>query len=124
MADKRRNIANFIPQRAVEHEVTEAGIVKVLVPRFRTVWMQWVQKRLKSPHIKVALDEVGSLAWLHIDGKNSVVDIGKVMDEKFGERVRPVEERLGLYFGSLMRNQFITWASEGAGDDDHPIEPK
>jgi hypothetical protein len=120
-----RNIADFIPQRAVDHEVTEVGIVKLLVPRFRVPWMRWLQKRLvRSPFLKVSLDEVGSIAWLHMDGKTTVAQVGKVMEDNFGDRVRPVEERLGLFFGSLMRNKFDTWASQEVGNNDSPIEPK
>ena len=127
-----RNIANCVPRPLVGHEVDEeSGIVKLLVPRFRAGWMQWLQKRLKNPYIRVGLDEVGSAAWLFIDGKRTVLEIGEEMVRKFGnEKMDPVNERLGLFFGTLKRNRFVEWDDAAAipapeeQPEEKPIEPR
>lgn len=127
-----RNIANCVPRPLVGHEVDEeSGIVKLLVPRFKARWMQWVQKRLKNPYIRVGLDEVGSATWQLIDGKRTVLQIGEVMVEKFGEeKMKPVNERLGLFFGTLRRNKFVEWDDAAATPppevqpEEKPIEPR
>ena len=112
----------------VGHEVDEErGIVKLLVPRFRASWMQWLQKRLKKPHIRVGLDEVGSAVWLLIDGNRTVLQIGEKMVKRFGEKMEPVGERLGLVLGTLRRNKFIAWDDAAAAEpppEETPIEPR
>lgn len=120
-----------MPRPLVGHEVDEeSGIVKLLVPRFRAGWMQWLQKRLKSPHIRVGLDEIGSAAWLLIDGHRTVLRIGEEMVRQFGEKIEPVNERLGLFFGTLRRNKFIEWDDSAitpapeVQPESKPIEPR
>jgi len=107
-----------VPRACVEHEVGEEGIVSLLVPRFRVSWMQWLQKRLKRPHIKVKLDEVGSAVWQLIDGARTVAQIGGELEHRFGEKIHPTSERLGMYLGILRRNKFIELV-----DPDVPPEP-
>jgi hypothetical protein len=104
---KVRNIAYCVPRTCVGCEVDGAGVVKLLVPRFRARWMQWLQKRLRKPHIRVALDEIGSAVWQLIDGRRTVVEIGEELERRFGEKLHPTHERLGMYFGILRRNRFV-----------------
>jgi hypothetical protein len=115
---KARNIAFCIPRACVGHEADEAGTVKLLVPRFRAGWMQWLQKRLRKPHIRVSLDEIGSAVWGLIDGRRTVVEIGEELERRFGERIRPTHERLGFFFGMLRRNKLVELDEPGA-----PPEP-
>lgn len=85
--------------------------------------MQWLQSRLKKPFIKVNLDEIGSAVWLLIDGHRKVFEIGHEMEVRFGEKIQPVNERLGLFLGNLKKNKFITWEyaeEEQAGS----VEPR
>jgi len=114
---EERNIAHVIPERLVESETGENGSIKLLIPRFRASWLQWMQRRLKSPYIKVTLDEIGSCAWRHIDGKRSLAEIGNAMREELGEKVEPVGERLGMFMGLLKRNKFATYSDPT--DDPH-----
>ena len=115
---QQRNIALFVPIACVGHETGDDGVVKLLVPRFRAGWMQWLQKRLKKPHIKVELDEIGSAVWKQIDGSRNVAQIGEVLEREFGERIHPTAERLGFFLGTLRRNRFIELVEPGV-----PPEP-
>jgi hypothetical protein len=121
-----RNIALCVPQPLVGHEETEEGKVKLLVPRFRGRMMQWLQKRLKNPYLKVSLDEIGSTAWKLMNGSRNIVAIGEELEKALGEKVQPVHERLGLFFGSLKKNRFVDWEYVVAPgtEDDSAIEPK
>jgi hypothetical protein len=126
--DTTRNIAHYIPVAQVEHEVDEEGLVKLLTPRFQASWMQWLQKRLKRPYLKVKLDDVGSKTWLLIDGKRTVHEIGQKLLEVFDERIEPVPQRLGLFFGHLRRYKFVDLQERASGvppsQDKSPIEPR
>jgi hypothetical protein len=119
----KRNIAACVPQRLIESETGEDGNVKLLVPRFRHSWLQWLQRRLKSPYIKVTLDEIGSCAWRHMDGSTSVAHIGEKMKEELGEKIEPVGERLGLFLGMLKRNKFVTWDHVDIESKGTPVDP-
>jgi hypothetical protein len=105
-----RNIALCVPQPLLKHEVTEEGQVKLLLPRFRAPWMQWLQKRLKKrPYIRLKLDEIGSAVWKLMDGQKTVHEIGNLLEQELGEKVQPVHQRLGFFLGMLKRNKFVTW---------------
>lgn len=119
-----RNIALCVPQPLVEHKDSEEGLVTLLVPRFRAKSMQWLQARMKSPFLKVRLDEIGSAAWKLMDNKKTIVDIGVELEKQLGEKVQPVHERLGLFFGSLKKNSFVTWEYVESSSNGFPLEPK
>ena len=121
--NQQRNIAEFVPCVCVDHEVGDDEAVKLLVPRFRVKWMQWLQKRLKKPHIRVRLDRIGSAVWLLIDGRRTVADIGVELESKLGDEVQPLFERLGMFLGMLRRNKFIILNEPGQSQPEDPIRP-
>ena len=66
------------------------------------------QKIFKRPPISyIHLDEHGSFVWPIIDGKKSILDIAKDVDERFGEAAHPLYERLAKYFQILESYGFI-----------------
>ncbi len=58
---------------------------------------------------RIRLDDVGSFAWKHLDGARTVAEVGDLMKEEFGERVEPVEERLGNLVWMLRREGFLAY---------------
>lgn len=111
---QQKNIAHCVPVRLVEHEEGDDGSVRLLVPRFRARWLQWLQRRLKNKYIKVSLDEIGSFAWKQMDGQRTMGEISRLMEEKLGEKVKPAGQRLGMFLGMLRRNKFVTWEESPA----------
>ena len=57
----------------------------------------------------VCLDELGSFVWQQIDGNINIEEIGRRVEERFGERSNPVYERLMKYFKILRSYHFIDW---------------
>lgn len=104
-------LLDTIPERLISWEKdSEKNLAVLLVPRFRRGPLKkWLQPRLKRPFMRVTLDEIGSLVWENCDGKKTVRDIGKILEDRFGERVRPVEDRLRLFFNTLYKSQFIQY---------------
>lgn len=104
------NYLELTPQRIYEHEIEPSGKVSVLVPKFRNKFLVIVlMKRLKSPYIKAKLDEFGSLTWIEMDGSKKVCDISKILTNKFGDKVQPVNERLTKFLTQLYKYNFITF---------------
>ena len=71
------------------------------------------QKLFKRPKISyVHLYKNGSFVWPLIDGKTNIIEIGKKVDEKFGEDAHPLYERLATFFRVLDSYHFIKWADK------------
>ena len=99
----------------------KAGRVVVEVPTPRRPWrapLAWLSSKTSSKRVR--LDEVGSLAWTLLDGRRTVGSVAGVLRERFGDRVEPAEERLGVLLRSLHRGGLIGYAgydeSPGASD--------
>jgi hypothetical protein len=65
---------------------------------------------------RIRLDEVGSFAWLHLDGERTVGEVAGLLLEEFGEKVAPAEERLAHLVWLLRREGFLAYP----GWDDLP----
>ena len=64
----------------------------------------------KKPRISyVHLDETGSFVWPLLDGKKTIFEIGKEVEEKFGEAAHPLYARLAKYFQILDSYGFVDW---------------
>lgn len=106
------NLLDLVPCRMIEYDMNEDVIVTLQAPRFKSMFMRrWVQPRLKRPFLKVELDEIGSSVWMLCDGNRKVKDIAELMQRRFGEKVEPCYERLGLFFQQLEAARFITYSN-------------
>lgn len=102
------NLLPLIPDRNIPSEKTADGNYILLKTKYRHPWMvKHVLPRLKSPHYKIKLDEVGSFIWKHCDGERTVQEIGEKLKENFGDNVEPLYDRLGLFFQNLEKNKLI-----------------
>ncbi|KAF0153287.1 MAG: hypothetical protein FD143_364 [Ignavibacteria bacterium] len=113
---KRRKILtstsafDLTPLKLAAHEINDDNLVTVLFPKFENKFaIKYFQPKLKSPFIKLKLDELGSAVWLAIDGKKKVGVIAKELVEVFGDKIRPVEERLPNFLTQLYEQKLITF---------------
>ena len=106
------NLLDLVPRRIVEHEIDEARLVTVLMPRFTNRFMQrLLVPRYRSRHIKIKLDEIGSEVWLLCDGTRNVGQIAALMREKFNEAIEPCNDRLAVFFRQLEQAHFISYTN-------------
>ncbi|UCE39814.1 MAG: PqqD family protein [Candidatus Aminicenantes bacterium] len=104
------NLLELIPEQNILSEKTEDGFYVLLKPKYRHPWMvKHILPRLKSPHYKIKLDDIGSFIWDHCDGRKTAKEISGKLKEKFGDKVEPLYERLGSFFQNLEKNKFITF---------------
>jgi hypothetical protein len=74
------------------------------------VFNKIAQVLFKKPKVShIHLDELGSFVWPLLDGEKTVFDIGKDVEEHFGEKAHPLYERLVKYFQILDSYRFIEW---------------
>lgn len=111
--NKKNNMTeNYLERVPVRNEayawtVDENGVVTLEVEN-KGVFNRIAQKLFKKPKISyVHLDETGSFIWPLLDGEKSIIDLGKLVEEKFGEKANPLYERLAKYIQILESYNFI-----------------
>lgn len=91
------NIVWNIVEEKVTLEIENKGIANKIA-----------QKLFKKPKVSfIHLDEMGSFLWPLFDGKTNILDLGKLVQEKFGENANPLYERLSKYISILKSYGFI-----------------
>lgn len=100
--------ADVIVKRTIGWEDGQDNMAILLVPRFRKGPLaKWLQPRLKRPFMRVKLDEIGSFVWKSCDGNKNFKVVAQAMEERFGSKVIPVEERLKQFLITLKKDKFI-----------------
>ena len=111
-----QNLLDMTPLREVEWEVDENGVVTLVRRRPRVRGPRsmggWVSFMLAPPRIR--LDEVGSFAWLRMNGNVDVGELAALVLEEFGDRVEPVNHRLGHLVRLLNRERFVSYVEPKA----------
>ncbi|KAA0014836.1 PqqD family protein [Thermoplasmatales archaeon ex4484_30] len=86
----------------------EKGLVKLKILKFKSRIGKWMCKILKRPnYFLVNLDEIGSFIWKRCNGKNTVEDILKELEGKYGKEM--MKERLLVFLQMLKRNGYIEY---------------
>ncbi len=111
-----QNYLERIPARpeSIRWSKNEEGIVTLEIEN--KGWVNRIaQVCFGRPRISyVHLDKMGSFVWPLLDGNTSITELGKAVDEHFGEEAHPLYERLARYFQILDSYGFITW-NDNAG---------
>ena len=106
-----KNYLERIPRHpaALKWSADDAGLVTFEVEN--TGWVnRLVQKLFARPKVSyIHLDDFGSFIWPLVDGEKSILDLGKLVEEHFGEAAHPLYERLARYFQILDSYHFIDW---------------
>ena len=110
MTKRGANLLDMIPERTKPFRDEDNGTVTVLVPRFGDGRVgRFLQKFVGKAPISLRLDEIGAEVWRLCDGRRSVYEIGGCLEAKFGGRIDPVYERLGVFFHRMKRAGVIDW---------------
>lgn len=113
---KKKQSENYLDKKPLRNEKfswsVDDGKVTLEVEN-KGVWNTLFQKILKKPRISyIHLDEMGSFIWPLLDGEKSILEIGKTVENQFGDKANPLYERLAKYFQILESYHFI-YFSEG-----------
>ncbi len=111
---KNKNAENFLEKVPVRNEglrwSVENEVVTIEIDN-KGVFNKIAQKLLKKPKISyIHLDEMGSFIWPILDGEMNLIEIGRLVEEGFGEKANPLYERLSQYFKILESYGFVKWA--------------
>lgn len=104
-----QNYLEYIPRRneLLTWHTDSKGIVTLDIENtgFFNLAAQKLFGKPRFTHIH--LDKVGSFVWPLIDGKKNIIQLGKDVEERFGEEAAPLYERLAKYFQILESYHFI-----------------
>ncbi len=100
------NLLELTPVRINGHEEVN-GLINILIPKFKSDFMKKIIPRNKSKDFRVKLDELGSAAWLAIDGERNVLSIAEELKDKFGEKIEPSVERVSKFINGLYANNLL-----------------
>ena len=102
-----KNLLELIPVRIQDFEMNGEKVI-ILLPKFRSGFgKRFIQPRLKTKHFRIELDEIGSAFWQEIDGKQNVMQIASVLQNRFGDRIAPVYDRLTLFIANMVDGDMI-----------------
>lgn len=110
-SQKGENYLEKIPVQPTyfKWDANEEGLVTFYIEN--KGFFKWVtQLILKKPKIsQIHLDKTGSFIWQIIDGEKNLEQIGRELEESFGDEAKPVYERLSKFFWMLESYKFIEW---------------
>jgi hypothetical protein len=110
---KETNFLDLTPLRVMTHEIRENGLVNVLMPRFKNIYLsRMFQPRHKDKLIKIKLDASGSAVWLMTDGNKKVSEICIRLAEEnpsIFTNYSETETRVTKFLSMLYLQRYITF---------------
>ena len=100
---KKENYLEKIPVHpsAFKWDANSDGLVTFYIEN-KGFFKYLTQILLKKPKVsQIHLDKTGSFIWQTVDGEKSLTEIGKALEEHFGDEAKPVYERLCQFFYML-----------------------
>ena len=109
MNTELKELFKAVPRQVVDWEKNEEnGFIILKKPKFKNKYLvKYLLPHMKRKEFRINLDEIGSFVWQNIDGTSTIGEIALKMESTFGEKVAPVNDRLGQFIQSLYQNQFI-----------------
>ena len=111
------NLLGLAPRPVAEWEEVDGRVVVLRPEPLSSGFRSWMDRFLHrmSAH-RIRLDEVGSFTWKQLDGNRTVAEVGDLLRSEFGDRVDPVEERLGHMIWIMRREGFLAYPGWDDGD--------
>lgn len=105
------NYLERVPARpaSIRWTADEQGIVTLEIEN--KGWANRIAQKLfgRPPVSFIHLDELGSFVWPLLDGEKTILRLGELVEERFGEAAHPLYERLARYFQILDSYHFVQW---------------
>jgi hypothetical protein len=106
-------VEEFLSYRPIRSDfpwkTTEEGTVSITIPKFQgRVGQAFVKLLRKDNFFEAHLNPLGSFVWIQCDGRQTVGDILKKVQEKFpGEK--EIDQRLFLFLQQMKALNYLTY---------------
>ncbi len=105
---RQQNFFDLTPVANYQHERNSDGVVVVLIPRFDKHFIgRLIEKKSSKKEIRTDLDSNGSKVYLLIDGKRTVYDIFKMINDGSDLHLEQAQERIITYLRMLYNSGII-----------------
>ena len=102
------NIMTMVPVTNCKSQPDkEKGTLNLLMPRYKQSWLSKLVPPKRDPNIVIHLDALGTFFWTNVDGRRTVLEIGKMMLEAFPDEMKDEIERAGFFAQRLYRQDFL-----------------
>jgi hypothetical protein len=103
------NFLLYIPKKKHNSFEINKDKVKLIFHHDKPIekFVRWLVKKPYKSDLE--LDKLGSRVWMLIDGNTTVLDIGKILKEEFGEKCEPAYDRLIMFLRYVNRKGWITF---------------
>lgn len=102
------NFLDYVPVRKVDWKLNENGKVYLIKEKTKNKLLKKIIDLFnKSQFFNIHLDQLGTSAWLLVDGKRNVYEINEKMKEEFVDDLYQPEQRLCYFFSILKKNKFV-----------------
>ena len=106
-----RELLAFKPNKIKNDEIKyiyEKNKAIIIYPKKFTKLEKWIQNKIGgSEEIKRPLDKFTTFIWEKCNGKNSIAQIIRKFDEKFGEEVAPADVKVQKFIKRLLELNLI-----------------
>ncbi|MDP8255175.1 MAG: PqqD family protein [Candidatus Alcyoniella australis] len=110
MALAPRNFLTLVPLQRPADITGDPGCVVIHAPRFRSKIGQFFGRLLRrSEQLSLKLDERSAYCWKLIDGERNVQQICDQMQQRFGDEVEPVVQRIMQLLQIFERNRLVSY---------------
>ena len=93
---------------AIEAERTDAGEVRLLIPRKESWWVNSLARFFYVPkHRRITLDEIGSFVWDQCDGKKNVRQVIQALCKRYKLHRKEAEVSVVAYLRMLAKKRLI-----------------
>jgi hypothetical protein len=107
---KNDNILEYVPERNCPFGTDEKGRVYLIKEKTRNRLLKKLIAALgRSQEFHIHLDELGTVAWLAVDGRRTILQVAAGLTAGAGGAVDQAETRLARFFAMLQRDGFIKW---------------
>ncbi|MSS63733.1 PqqD family protein [Lachnospiraceae bacterium WCA-693-APC-MOT-I] len=112
MKKKKESSKNYLAlcpcwKEGLDWSVDEEGIVTLNIEN-KGFFNRLAQKLFRKPKVSyIHLDAFGSFIWPLLDGKTTIIELGKKVEAHFGDEASPLYERLAKFFQILDSYHFI-----------------
>ena len=105
-----KDFLSFTPIRVgYEWSTDDDGIVHITVPKFHGKWgKRWCKLLRRKETFTADMDQLGSIVWMHCDGKNTVEDILNVLKKEYGDE-EDLDQRLFLFLQQMKNLNYLRY---------------